>query len=56
MAEPVSEPGDKIERIRRIAGELVHLRSTYGGYPPPGLGTENAASSDSPVFDAIPVR
>jgi hypothetical protein len=46
---------DKLERIRRIAGQLIYLRSTYGSYPPSG-GPEDAVSSDSPVFDAIPVR
>jgi hypothetical protein len=46
--------GDKLQRIRRIAGQLVELRSTYGSYPP-AVGLENAVSSDSPVFDALPV-
>lgn len=48
-------PGDKILRIRRIAGELVYLRSACGSYPPPGIHPENESSVDRPAFDAIPV-
>jgi hypothetical protein len=48
------EPGDKVQRIRRIAGQLVFLRSVCGSYPPPGIYPENASSVDSPAFDAIP--
>jgi len=45
---------DKIQTIRRIGGQLVHLRTTYGSYRPtvlPGY----AVCNDGPVFDAIPV-
>lgn len=48
-------PGDRVERIRRIAGQLVNLRLARGSYRPPGLGLENVASVDRPAFDAIPV-
>lgn len=48
-------PGDRVERIRRIAGQLVNLRLARGSYPPPGTGLENLTSVDGPAFDAIPV-
>ena len=48
-------PGDRVERVKRIAGQLINLRLAQGSYPPPGIGLENVSSVDSPAFDAFPV-